>query len=355
VPGSDLDVMLVHNGRHSTKEMAAIADAVWYPVWDSGYGLDHSVRTVKEALSIAEADLKTALGLLDGRFVAGDETLAADLVDKAMVQWQRYGRRRIEALASTVEKRHLRFGEVAFLLEPDLKEGRGGLRDIQALRAGALISPVVDGTDPALMAAGDVLLTVRIELQRTKVKEQNLLLLQDQDAVAAALAYADADDLMAAVSAAGRTIAWASDDGWRRVRSWLVGPGRRGSADRPLGRVSCSGTGRWRWRPMPTSPIRRWPCEPACSRPSWARRWRGRPSTAWRPRRQGPAIPGPRRAAPRWWGCWDTAPRPCPCSRRWTRRVCWCACCRSGSRCAAGRSATPITASPSTGTCGRRP
>src|SRR5581483_10456300 len=126
-------------------------------------------------------------------------------------------------------------GEVAFLLEPDLKEGRGGLRDIQALRAGALISPVVDADEPALLAAGEVLLNARIELQRGRAKEQNVLLLQDQDAVAEALGCGDADDLMAAVSAAGRTIAWASDDGWRRIRSWLVGPGRRGSADRPLG------------------------------------------------------------------------------------------------------------------------
>src|SRR5204863_1830956 len=75
----------------------------------------------------------------------------------------------------------------------------------------------------------------RIEVQRDRSKEHNLLLLQDQDAVADTLGYADADELMAAVSAAGRTIAWASDDGWRRVRSWLVGPGRRGAADRPLG------------------------------------------------------------------------------------------------------------------------
>src|SRR4051794_10985204 len=234
-PGSDLDVALVHNGRRSAREVATLADAVWYPVWDAGYGLDHSVRTVREALATAESDLKTALGLLDGRFLAGDESLARELTEKAMLQWQRHGRRRVESLADTVESRHARFGEVAFLLEPDLKEGRGGLRDVQALRALALISPVIDVDDPALLAAIDVLLNARIEVQRGRAKEQNLLLLQDQDMVADALGYADADDLMAAVAGAARTIAWASDDGWRRVRSWLVGPGRRGSADRPLG------------------------------------------------------------------------------------------------------------------------
>src|SRR5213079_1710086 len=119
-------------------------------------------------------------GLLDGRFVAGDEALATDLIDKARARWKRYGQRRLDALAATVEERHDRFGEVAFLLEPDLKEGRGGLRDIQALRAAAVISPVVDAGDPALVAAGDVLLNARIEVQRERSKEHNLLLLQDQ-------------------------------------------------------------------------------------------------------------------------------------------------------------------------------
>ena len=58
--------------------------------------------------------------------------------------------------------------------------------------------------------------------------------LQDQDQVASARGASDADELMASVSAAGRTIAWMSDDGWRRIRSWLAGP-QRARPDRPLG------------------------------------------------------------------------------------------------------------------------
>jgi [protein-PII] uridylyltransferase len=230
-PGSDLDVMLVHGGR---RDVAEVADRIWYPIWDAGVGLDHSVRTVKESLRVAESDLKTALGLLDGRFVAGDEAVAAGLIDAAGEQWRRFGRRRLPEMKAATDERHARFGEVAFLLEPDVKEGRGGLRDTHALAAAALVSPVVDAHDAALVEAAEVLLAIRVELHRVTGGHGNVLLLQDQDEVAGAAGYTDADALMAAVAAAGRTIAWLSDDGWRRVESSLAGP-QRGRPDRPLG------------------------------------------------------------------------------------------------------------------------
>ncbi|MEV4186853.1 [protein-PII] uridylyltransferase, partial [Streptosporangium canum] len=71
-PGSDLDLVLLHNGRD---DVARIADRVWYPVWDSGVGLDHSVRTVEEAAVVARGDLKAVLGLIQARHVAGDPEL----------------------------------------------------------------------------------------------------------------------------------------------------------------------------------------------------------------------------------------------------------------------------------------
>src|SRR5262249_42466483 len=72
LPGSDLDVLLLHDGREG---IAKIADRVWYPVWDSGARLDHAVRTVPQARRVARSDLKVALGLLNARHVAGDPDL----------------------------------------------------------------------------------------------------------------------------------------------------------------------------------------------------------------------------------------------------------------------------------------
>ncbi|MGH9177359.1 MAG: [protein-PII] uridylyltransferase, partial [Acidimicrobiales bacterium] len=234
-PASDLDVVLVHRGGATAGVVKSVAEQIWYPVWDAGVGLDHSVRTVKEALSVAGTDLKAALGLLDARLVAGDEALAADLAERARAQWRKAAHRWLPALAEAVAARHSQFGEVAFLLEPELKEGRGGLRDVAALRAAALATPVVDGSGPMVSAAYETLLEVRVELHRRAGRVLDRLLLQEQDGVAAALGSADADALMAAVAAAGRTIAWASDDAWRRVTSARAGPkGRTTGRDRPL-------------------------------------------------------------------------------------------------------------------------
>ena len=234
-PGSDLDVVLVHKGRRDIRE---VADRLWYPIWDAGIGLDHSVRTVKEAVAVAADDLKAALGLLDARVVAGDAGLGEELRSKARHQWRDRAKRWLPRLREAVVARHAEFDEVAFLLEPELKEGKGGLRDVHVLEAAALATPVADDGGEAVQAAHDLLLTVRVALHRRAGRAVDRLLLQEQDAVADDLGYADADALMAEVAAAARTVAWASDDAWARIDSALAGPrGRSAGRDRPLGRV----------------------------------------------------------------------------------------------------------------------
>jgi [protein-PII] uridylyltransferase len=234
-PGSDLDVILVHNGR---RDVGTIADALWYPVWDQGIHLDHSVRTPKQMMAVAEDDLRAALGLLDARFVAGDSAIADPIPARIHKLWRARARRWLPILAAAVAERHDGRGSVAFLLEPDLKEAHGGLRDVHALRAAALAAPVLEEivSSPQLHAAASLLVTVRVELQRHATRPSDRLLLQDQDGVAAAMGLTDADELMALVAEAGRAVAWASDDGWRRVESWLRGPkGRVAGGDRPIG------------------------------------------------------------------------------------------------------------------------
>src|SRR5258707_7128225 len=85
LPGSDLDVLLLHDGRDG---IAKIADRIWYPVWDSGAHLDHSVRTVPQARRVARSDLKVALGLLYARHVAGDPDLTERLRAGALEDWR---------------------------------------------------------------------------------------------------------------------------------------------------------------------------------------------------------------------------------------------------------------------------
>ncbi len=100
--------------------------------------------------------------------------------------------------------RHEGAGEVAFLLEPDLKEGRGGLRDVHAIRwAEQAQAVMLQGDDESLARNHDVLFAARVELHRRTGRLGDRLLLEEQDAIADALGYASADDMMAAVSACG--------------------------------------------------------------------------------------------------------------------------------------------------------
>jgi [protein-PII] uridylyltransferase len=226
-PYSDLDVVLVHSGHRDIK---AVADAIWYPVWDEGVHLDHSVRRPSEVLSVAGEDVRVALGLLDARLVWGDPKVADPLMEKALSAWRdSLGTRYLPDLQRQMQERHHSNGNVAFLLEPDLKESHGGLRDVNVLQAISAYAPLLsDYADLASLSPASALLTrVRVELHRIAGREQDRLLLQDQDQIALALAFADADVLMAAVSAAGRQIAWVSDDVWRRRRLWDPTPTSR--------------------------------------------------------------------------------------------------------------------------------
>ncbi len=134
-PRSDLDLLLLHDGKADPAALAALADAVWYPVWDLGIALDHSVRTPAEARKTAGEDLKVQLGLLDARPVAGDLGLVASLRTAILADWRNQAAERLPALIALGRERAERAGELPFLLEPDLKEARGGLRDATALRA----------------------------------------------------------------------------------------------------------------------------------------------------------------------------------------------------------------------------
>jgi [protein-PII] uridylyltransferase len=217
-PGSDLDVVAIHApGFDGANELA---EKVWYPVWDAGIGLDHSIRTVDEALAVAADDLKAQLGMLDVRHVAGDPELSAELRSRVLAAWRATARKRLAEVKAQADARATRFGELAFLLEPDLKEARGGLRDVLVpwqIAAAQLVDP----PDPATRDATELLRDVRGALHTLCLEQgrrtNDRLGLTDQDAVAHKLGRPDAEDLMAAVAAAGRRIAWSLDSTWRRI------------------------------------------------------------------------------------------------------------------------------------------
>lgn len=225
-PGSDLDLLLLHDERQDADVVAGVAERLWYPVWDAGLRLDHAVRRPEEARRTAAQDLPALLGLLDARAVAGDAALVDATRSQVLADWRRTARRRLPELRASCEERERRHGEVAFTIEPELKEGHGGVRDVHCLRA-VSASWVADRPHGDLDGALTQLLDVRDALHLAAGRPLDRLLLQEQDAVAARLGVADADSVLKIVAEAARTVAYALDTTWRRVDQVLA-PRRRG-------------------------------------------------------------------------------------------------------------------------------
>ena len=234
-PHSDIDVLLLHTGR---PDIAHVAERIWYPIWDEGLKLGHAVRTAKEALALADDDLDTATSLLSARHVAGDADLTGDLADRrARERWHKRGKRWLGELARSVEERHAarRRGRLPARARPEGGPGRAARRPRPRLGRRRRKALLFDGDAEPLDASYGTLLDARVELHRRAGRPGDVLLLQEQDAVAAALGRPDADALMHDVATAARTIAWTSDDAWRRITSVLRGPvGRLSRRDRPL-------------------------------------------------------------------------------------------------------------------------
>ena len=211
LPGSDLDVLLLHDGRDG---IARIADRIWYPVWDSGAHLDHAVRTVPQARRVARSDLKVALGLLYARHVAGDPELTTRLREGALEDWRANARTRLAELKALHEERTRLHGELAFLLEPDLKESRGGQRDVHAIQAIAA-AWVAPAPGPKVRAAYDQITDARHVLHDVTGRPLDRLVLEEQDEVARTLGLLDGDALLRQLAGAGRTVAYGVDHAFR--------------------------------------------------------------------------------------------------------------------------------------------
>lgn len=223
-PVSDLDLLLVHDGRaHSAQELEHVAQKLWYPLWDSGVDLDHSVRSLAQCRQVASKDVPAAVGMLDVRAIAGDTVVVHRASSAVLTDWRSAARRRLPELLASTRQRAERSGELAYLIEPDLKEARGGLRDAVVL--GSLAATwLTDRPHGAVDQARDVLLDARDVLQLVTGRHTNRLLLADLDEVAELNGYPDSDDFLATLAEAGREVSYALDSTVRRARQALQRP-----------------------------------------------------------------------------------------------------------------------------------
>ncbi|RDH11434.1 [protein-PII] uridylyltransferase, partial [Tsukamurella pulmonis] len=248
LPHSDFDLLLVHDDGIDPEHVTAVAESIWYPLWDAHIKLDHSVRTVPEAVRVAQSDLTAALGLLDARHIVGDQEITNLLISGVRRQWRADIRTRVDDLVEQARERWRRSGEIAHRAEPDLKNGRGGMRDVQLLQALSLAqltdgiptpSATPDGTTGNdLASAYGRLLDVRTELHRIAGRARDSVRAQEADEIGAALRLGDRFDLARTISDSGRTVAYAVDVGIRTAQNALPRRGlarlRRPPVRRPL-------------------------------------------------------------------------------------------------------------------------
>jgi [protein-PII] uridylyltransferase len=212
---SDADVRVVVAPRARNREAATrFVEALLYPLWDAGLSIGHQVMEPDEALALAQGDLATATSLLDLRAIAGDQTLVAELLDRAWSGLFDGG-----ALASFVQRlhdeaagRHARFGGSVYLLEPDVKSGAGGIRDLDGARwaARARFRVGDDTTQPLgawgelvrlgvlvpreaqeMSAAEEFLWRVRNRLHSHADRRSDRLTFDEQETVAVEMGYAE--------------------------------------------------------------------------------------------------------------------------------------------------------------------
>src|SRR5438045_2303256 len=154
-PFSDIDVMVLHKGtKEISPHLEEMVKQVLYLLWDSGFKVGHSTRSIKEAIGEANRDMRTKTAMLESRFLAGDEELAHEFRRQFRSKCVRgYEREYVEMRMRDQAARHKKFGDSVYLQEPNLKNGCGGLRDYQNLlwmsyfKEGALTTTHLVGRD----------------------------------------------------------------------------------------------------------------------------------------------------------------------------------------------------------------
>lgn len=230
-PFSDLDVVLVSDDGFAEERgewWAEFVGQVWYPLWDSGAKLDHSVRSLSEMLSAARSDIRVASGLLDVRHVAGDHSLALRLRTTILAQWRRQARERLPELHEMVRTRHRLVGELAHLSMPDLKESEGGLRDATVLKS-LTATWLVDVPAADLERCRVQLLDARDVLHEAAGRATDRIAPEHWEALAEGLGLPDERAAQRHVRELGRRMTHLSRLAWRRTDDAL----RRTPAAKP--------------------------------------------------------------------------------------------------------------------------
>ncbi|GAB4340840.1 MAG: [protein-PII] uridylyltransferase [Desulfobulbaceae bacterium] len=250
-PYSDIDLLLLHD-RGAAVSMQAVAESILYPLWDCGYEVGHSVRTPGDAVRFARDDFIFRVSLLDARFLAGSRELYDKLRDRFRKKVLDGGRKQfVEMMERFRDERREKFGSHSYLLEPHIKEGKGGMRDIQAmLWVGKAVfglsglqemeeAGVLDRDDRrAFEVSWNRLVQIRNRLHYISNRKNDQLFFEYQEEMTAAFGYRDSEGMlgvehfMREVYGHLQTVAVVTDLFFEHVREVVGFPGVRDSEKR---------------------------------------------------------------------------------------------------------------------------
>ncbi|HAF03666.1 MAG TPA: [protein-PII] uridylyltransferase, partial [Spartobacteria bacterium] len=204
-PFSDVDVMLLHgqNAAKVSPYLEQTVEQILYLLWDIGFKVGHSTRSIKEAITQANRDMRTKTAMLESRYLAGDAELAREFRDQFRSKCVAGNERRyVEMRMQDQIARHKKFGDSVYMQEPHLKSGCGGLRDYQNLlwmtyfKEGALTTTHLVGKDwlsesdqRRIERAYDFLLRIRTDLHYATGRATDFLHLNMQEQIAKRLNY----------------------------------------------------------------------------------------------------------------------------------------------------------------------
>src|SRR5262245_11610745 len=210
-PFSDIDLLFLYHGRKDAARAAKTSEAILYLLWDVGFTVGHSVRSISECVSIAKEDSISRNSMIDARLLWGKNELFETLAERLEEEvFEKQKQALLDELMIERAGRYHKFGEVACLQEPHVKESAGGLRDLHSLLwasriahgrstiRGLVESGVIPERDArAMTAAYDFILRVRNELHFLTGRKQDLLSLDLQRQVARNQRYDDTPALQA--------------------------------------------------------------------------------------------------------------------------------------------------------------
>ncbi|MDY0131927.1 MAG: [protein-PII] uridylyltransferase [Desulforegulaceae bacterium] len=133
-PHSDIDLLFLFENSPQEDEAEKIVRQILYPLWDYKFTIGYSTRTISTCIKEAKSDLFNFTSMLDSRFICGCSSLYFKFAEKFRAYISKSPKKFIEKIILQSEKRHNEYGNSEYLLEPDIKNGMGGLRDYHTIR-----------------------------------------------------------------------------------------------------------------------------------------------------------------------------------------------------------------------------